>query len=144
MALLNIFRKRGKTKGPISESNPNNPYTQLAPHLREALASGAMRRSRETNDKELLHATDMAGVFPEQEQEINKNAVRNIQENHREAQTHGLVYLDAKLSDVDATYKAQLAKDPDYKGGIEVSGDALARAKRGSKQKLSSDIVDNK
>jgi DNA-directed RNA polymerase subunit K/omega len=167
MALLNIFRKRGKTKGPISESNPHSadpmaafkdarePYgfEKLSMEQRESIGNTEAEAAERANNTEAEHAHIQAYLNPREEHDdaIINEANRNIDENQREVGTRINILNNVSIQDADRMHKANNAAHRarqraagvpehdimDMERGFEVSGDAISRLKAGKPPKLS-------
>jgi len=167
MALLNIFRKRGQSKGPIAESNPHSadpmavfktdrstyPFETYSPDHRAAISKLDRRKEHQANETELSHAIAQTYLNPgmEHTDAIFKEANRNIDENRREVDTRDAMLGGASIQNLDRMYKANNAAHRakqkaagvpehdimDLESGYEVSGDAINRLKNAKPPKLS-------
>jgi hypothetical protein len=145
MPSFNLRRIRGSGKGKLTQVGPEkweNPYEKLPGHVQAALQRNAVMHAIDANNKEAIHAYNMSDLFPEQHDEIMDHLDRTMDNNNREAQTHVLVQQNPSVQAITAAYKAELAANPDLEGGYEISGDALARAKRLERPAKSTDVVE--
>lgn len=144
-------RKRATTEGPITETNPHDYFNRnipkppkekekLVPRMHRELARNALRAMRIANDKTAEHSIDMIKLFPEHGAEIAAINNRDVTANEIEGNTHSLYYSNPKIKNIQALYDATLKENPDYERGIEISGDALARAKRGEPPHFTTDV----